>query len=426
MAPRHFDQRGKLFSTALAFFILLVAAHGQPHRTVDAATLDHKFLFGYQGWFACPGDGSPPNRWVHWFRKNQPASENATVDFWPDISELKSNELFSTAMTLPDGSPAKVYSTFNAQTVARHFQWMQANDLDGVFLQRFTTELAEPRFFALRNQVAANVQTGAEKSGRVFAVMYDISGQPTNTLLTRLTNDWNFLVHTQRLIASPRYLHHQGKAVVALWGFGFAGRHDTPQLALDVISFFKNAGCAVIGGVPTHWRTLKNDAQTNAAWRTAFRAFDVLSPWSVGRYQNDSEADAFSKNMILPDFVETKRNAQAYLPVIWPGFSWHNLNGGEPNQIPRQGGKFFWRQAFNAINDGSTMLYGAMFDEMDEGTAIFKLAPTAAQLPAQGKFVSLDADGTKLPSDWYLRLANEAGKMLRQEIPITNTPPISP
>jgi hypothetical protein len=26
---------------------------------VDATTLDRKLIFGYQGWFGCPDDGSP-------------------------------------------------------------------------------------------------------------------------------------------------------------------------------------------------------------------------------------------------------------------------------------------------------------------------------------------------------------------------------
>jgi hypothetical protein len=72
------------------------------------------------------------------------------------------------------------------------------------------------------------------------------------------------------------------------------------------------------------------------------------------------------------------------------------------------------------------MVYGAMFDEVDEGTAMYKLAPTAAQLPAQGTFVPLNIDGYSLNSDWYLRLADQAGKMLRGEIPVTSTIPITP
>jgi len=38
----------------------------------------------------------------------------------------------------------------------------------------------------------------------------------------------------------------------------------------------------------------------------------------------------------------------------------------------------------------------------------------------------LDVDGVNLPSDWYLRLANEAGKMLRGEIPLQSRLPIAP
>ena len=398
----------------------------QAQPEVDATTMNRKLLMGYQGWFVCPGDGSQVNGWRHWFRNDNPAATNATVDFWPDISELDTNELFSIGMTLPDGSTAKVYSAFNSKTVLRHFRWMQDNQLDGVFLQRFVSELSDPRFFALRNQVIANVRAGAEKYGRVFAIMYDISGQPANRLVSALTNDWNYLVRDMRITGSPRYLHHNGKPVVAVWGFGFAGRGDTPEQALAAIRFFKSAGCTVMGGVPAYWRTLNRDAQSDPAWAAVFRSFDIISPWSVGRYDDDASADHFSRDVIAPDVAAAKAAGCDYLPVIFPGFSWHNLNGGKSNQIPRRGGVFYWRQAFNAMNAGCTMIYGAMFDEMDEGTAIFKLAPTAGQLPVQGTFVPLDADGVKLPADWYLRLAGAAGKMLRGEIPLTNGVPIKP
>ena len=72
------------------------------------------------------------------------------------------------------------------------------------------------------------------------------------------------------------------------------------------------------------------------------------------------------------------------------------------------------------------MIYIAMFDEVDEGTAMFKLAPTSAQLPAQGSFVPLNIDGENVPSDWYLRLAGEAGRLLRGEIPLSPVRPIDP
>ena len=302
--------------------------------TVDPSTLTGKLLMGYQGWFACPGDGSAHNRWVHWFSNNTPDADNAHFDFWPDTSELDADELFSTSMTYSNGSPAKLYSAYKQKTVVRHFKWMQDNHLDGVFFQRFLSDLPGGNLSALRNQVAVNVRVGAETYGRVFAIMYDISGYSTNTLVSKLTNDWLYLVNTQRVTNSPAYLRHNGKPVVAIWGFGFSGRPDTPQQAQQAIDWFKAAGCTVMGGLPTHWRTLTGDAQTNAAWSSAFRSFDVISPWSVGRYGDNSGADSFRVNQIVPDLADCTSHGIDYMPVIFPGFSWANLqNNGllQPN-----------------------------------------------------------------------------------------------
>ncbi|HSU53663.1 MAG TPA: hypothetical protein VLT36_06365, partial [Candidatus Dormibacteraeota bacterium] len=393
---------------------------------VDASTLSRKLMMGYQGWFVCPGDGSAANTWQHWFSKQNPVATNLTVDFWPDISELGSNELFATGMTLPDGSPAKVYSAFNQTTVVRHFKWMKDNHLDGVFLQRFGSELSSATLFPFRNQVTANVRVGAETYGRVFSVMYDISGMSSNTLVSTLTNDWLYLVNTMQVTNSPSYVRHKGKPVVVIWGFGFTDRPGTPQDAQTVIGFFKSAGCTVMGGVPTYWRTLTSDSQTNTAWAAAYRAFDIISPWSVGRYSTVAQIDSFEINQIIPDLSDTRAHGVDYMPVIFPGFSWHNLNGGALNQIPRNGGTFYWRQAYDAIAAGCTMLYGAMFDEMNEGTSMLKMAPTAAQLPASATLVPLNIDGQALPSDWYLRLAGQASSMLRGQIPLQSQIPISP
>jgi len=400
-----------------AFFRLISA--------VDPSTMDRKLLMGYQGWFAAPGDGSAINSWVHWFGANTPTAADAQFDFWPDMSELGADELFSTSMTYSNGTTAKLYSAYNQKTVVRHFKWMQDNNLDGVFFQRFLSDLSG-NTLALRNQVATNVKVGAETYGRVFAIMYDISGYATNTLVSALTNDWLYLVNTQKVTNSPSYLRHKGKPVVAIWGFGFSGRLDSPQQAQQTIDWFHAAGCTVMGGLPTNWRTLNGDAQTNAAWANVFHSFDVISPWTVGRYSNNSGADTYLSNYITTDLADCTSHGIDYLPVIFPGFSWTNLNSGPFNQIPRNGGNFYWRQAYNAVQSGCSMIYGAMYDEVDEGTAMFKCVPTTAQLPAQGTFVSLNIDGYNLNSDWYLRLANQAGQMLRGQIPITNSIPITP
>ncbi len=53
---------------------------------------------------------------------------------------------------------------------------------------------------------------------------------------------------------------------------------------------------------------------------------------------------------------------------------------------------------------------------MDEGTAIFKCT---SQPPTGAQFVAY----TGVPSDHYLWLTGEAGKMLRDEIPFSKTMP---
>jgi len=406
---------------------------GAAAPVVDASTLSGKHVFGYQGWFACPGDGSEPDRWVHWFNGAPADPDHATFDLWPDVSELDADELFPTAMTLPGGAPASVYSAFTQKTVVRHFEWMKAAGIDGVLLQRFMNELTDPAFKALRDQVLQNVMAGAEQHGRVFAVMYDISGADAGTLNQNLIADWKYLVDTLQVTASDRYLQHGGKPLLAIWGLGFSDRPATAAQAQALIDELKSGVEAqyqvtLLGGVPTHWRTLApdTDTQTDPAWADVFRSFDVVSPWSVGRFSDDAGSDTFRSEHFEPDLAELEPLGIDYLPVVWPGFSWVNLNDGPLNQIPRRGGAFYWRQVYNALDSGATMLYGAMFDEVDEGTAFFKAAPTSATVPEQGTWLTLDADGIALPSDWYLRVAGAATEVVRGDRALTEQVPVSP
>lgn len=407
------------FCLALALLCAAALSASAEEPKVDAGTLNRKLMMGYQGWFGCPKDGSRWNSWVHWFGDGKPDADHATVDIWPDTSELSPDELFPTALTLPSGKPAMLYSAYNAKTVARHFEWMRKYGLDGVMLQRFTSEVGGGPSRDFRNQVTQNVRDGAEKNGRVFNIMYDISGQDESGLMDRLQKDWMYLVDTLKITESSSYLKHRGKPLLAIWGFGFEDRSGTPQQARDVIAWFKTKAdpkyrVTLMGGVPTAWRTLGFDSKKETEWGSIYRSFDVISPWAVGRYGDEGGADGFRDAWIVPDLKETTARGIDYMPVIFPGFSWRNLKkDSQLNAMPRQGGRFYWRQAFNAVNAKCTMLYGAMFDEVDEGTAMFKTAPTKAQIPVQGSWVTLDIDGYALPSDWYLRLAGEATKMLR-------------
>jgi len=44
-------------------------------------------------------------------------------------------------------------------------------------------------------------------------------------------------------------------------------------------------------------------------------------------------------------------------------------------------------------------------------------------IPANKYFLTLDADGTHVSSDFYLRLVNYGGKMLKGQIPYTTDEP---
>ena len=64
------------------------------------------------------------------------------------------------------------------------------------------------------------------------------------------------------------------------------------------------------------------------------------------------------------------------------------------------------------------MLYVAMFDEVNEGTAIFKCTDTPP-VSDVAKFVDMDGR----PSDHYLFLTGEGARMLRGERPLEKAMP---
>jgi len=400
-----------------ALLAALAGLSGPGHAAdpVSANMLSHKFIMGYQGWFSCPGDPGADGAWGHWFDGGSP-----TVDMLPDMSEAAPGERCPTPLVTPGRQPIEVFSSRNPATVDRHFRWMREHGIDGVALMRFGSVLQDPASRTAFDAVLQNVRHGAEANGRVFFVFYDISGLAVPEL-GGIAEDWARLL-AAGVTRSPAYLHHRGHPLLGVWGFGLPDRDATPAAAAALLARLRAesaaaGGVTLLGGVPAGWRTGSGDASPDAGWRAVYRSFAVLSPWSVGRYGDDASADAFRRDVIVPDLAETKRLGIDYMPVVFPGFSWTHLMGvrheagpSPLNEIPRRCGRFLWRQVFDAVSAGADTLFGAMFDEVDEGTAMFKTAPTAAQSAAG--FLTLDADRCRLPSDWYLRLAGAAAEVL--------------
>jgi hypothetical protein len=279
---------------------------------------------------------------------------------------------------------------------------------------------------ARSDNVLKNVMAAAEAYGRVFFVVFDISGVNPRTVTDDVRQDWRHLVEDLKLTASPAYLRDRGKPVVELWGFGLGDRPGNPEDVAALVADLKSgrdglAAATVIGGVPTHWRTLNIDAKSDAAWANVYRSYDVISPWSVGRFTDEAGADAFLRDVLKPDLAETHRLGLRYMPVVFPGFSWSNLmrNRGKLdqavlNRTPRNCGRFLWRQFDNVLTAGIDSIYVAMFDEADEGTAIFPAETRADKLPKGAQMVYLNQGGCSLPDDWYLQVTGAAARYLHE------------
>ena len=180
---------------------------------------------------------------------------------------------------------------------------------------------------------------------------------------------------------------------------------------------------------------------------------DVLSPWLVGRYKDNAGFDRNYQKLFVPDLERTHALGIGWAPVVFPGFSWSNLmrttGAGQVNfnGIPRNAGKFWQHQATafasmvatrttttaatttttttpapkqgraaaaaavaagaggRSRTDAPLFIYAAMFDELDEGTAMLKVVSSIQETPAEGQFLYYSADGVSLPSDFYLSLA---------------------
>ena len=174
--------------------------------------------------------------------------------------------------------------------------------------------------------------------------------------------------------------------------------------ANTIIDALNKRGYSVMLGVPTFWRDFGFDAIKNDSLHLLIKKCAIVAPWFVGRYDGNSYP-VFNQH-IKDDMAWCKANGVAYAPLAFPGFSWRNMNGPHARTIDRENGNFFWQQVAGAKAAGAEMLYIAMFDEMNEGTSIFKCA-TQSHLPLnpKGVFVQI-ADS--VGSDYYLWLAGQA------------------
>lgn len=421
---------------SLVFLILSTASCSDDHATpgeedpadsTDSVYIDPNALYnsytglvmaGYQGWFAAEGDDSRRG-WYHYEKGGcgfEPGC--STIDMWPDVSEYEVT--YETPFEYPDGSGAYLYSPYDESSVDLHFKWMQEYGLDGVHMQRFLGEVKPSNSRGKRhfNKVLENALAAAEKYERAISVMYDLSGSSSFDVLTYLETDWNELVEDYNLLDSeehPTYLRHNGKPLVTIWGVGFNDNRAYTIADVDtlVTRLLATNEVSVMLGVPYYWRTFGSDTENNPAFHELIKKVDIIMPWAVGRY----DINGYNPNNVAEDVKWCEQNGVDYVPLVFPGFSWANMHN-DPNlyhSIPRLEGDFLWRQIAGAKTEGAESLYVAMFDEVDEGTAIFKVS-NESDTPLNGdaglKFVGIEDN---LETDYYLWLIGQGANWIHGE-----------
>jgi len=397
-------------------------AQARPDATLDKPDgLTGRVVTGYQGWFRAEGDGSGLG--FHHYKKGRTFEPgNCSIDLWPDLAGFEDDELYPTAFRHKDDSTAHVFSSIHPKTVDRHFSWMAEYGIDGAFVQRFATHGAKARrdhrSLKFENRKLALCRDAAIRHDRCWVLMYDLSGLHDNDF-ERLAEDWKQLRRRMQLGTDPNdaaYLHLRGKPLVAIWGVGFSDDRDySLEKSEWFIRLLKHnpewGGMSIMLGVPYYWREQHRDAIDDPKLHEVLKLADVLSPWSVGRYRNGPNDAGKIMQHQRADREWCTRQDVDYLPVLWPGFSWQNLKGEKTSGVPRDGGRFLWRQFQAAAMAGNRAAYVAMFDEVDEGTAIFKCTNN----PPVGASEFKTYEG--LPSDHYLWLCREGGRLLRGEVP---------
>lgn len=370
---------------------------------VEANTLTGKVICGYQGWFRAGGDPSGQG-WVHYVHGD---FSDLTVDMWPDMSEYSDEEKYPVpGWTHSNGDQAYLFSSANKKTVIRHFQWMESYGIDGVAVQRFVSGLnySHPRESF---RIPGYAREAANRTGRTYFIMYDMSGDEN---VTKIRNDWHYLVDTMKITEDNRYLHHNGKPVIGVFGF-FSDRFAA-SLGEQVLDIFQNGDqyeAFVIGSGQWWWRS-----ETDTGWTEVFRRMDAWIPWNVGNYSGNYASTGYWRE----DKYEMDSSDVLYMPLIYPGFGWDNLQNQAPGTTTksRLKGNFMWQQFLTARSIGAEAVYVAMFDEIDEGTAIFKVTN---DIPVNHYFLTLDG----LPSDFYLLLTGFGTKIINGRVSMPNNMP---
>ncbi len=413
-------------------------------------------MAGYQAWFATPGDSRPAGYnggYVH-YQNGQTNNQgfrpgSTTIEYWPDMTEY--TKTYDTEFKYPDGTTATVFSSADPETIDLHFKWMRDYNIDGAVVQRFKSAVeATQSGNTSSREIIGRIVEAARKYNRAFFIEYDLSGFSKESDITNITRDWADLCRRYGLNdpnRCPTYVWQDGKPMVGFYGVGLKKVADTNNVSADMwLRLFDGlvgrdgdeGEVSVFAGTAYYWYhpdVTNSDATAFENYEPVYKRLAVISPWSPGRYSSMTAFDGDKLPLAIEDLKWCQDNGVLYAPIAFPGFSWANMRtiftrnadnsvtaALDPNNpydaCSREKGSFFWRQLYQYVNAGADGLFIAMFDEMDEGTCIFKCANTSnvpintSSFNSVGKFLGYD---DSLPTDWYLLLTGCAKSFLNND-----------
>ena len=444
-------------------------------------------MCGYQGWHGTPGDGcshNPDEAWPHYCDVNnhpfifEPGVLKNSIDFWPDITEYEKTYA-ADGFTYPDGSQAMVYSSYDESTVNLHFKWMKDYNIDGVFMQRFVSQITSSPALDHSDKVLASAMKASNEHARAISIMYDMVGMDASTSADVILNDAAALKSIYNLDDRSKgqryYLYHNGKPLIGLVSVGQKAASYTIAQAQEIVDGLQAMGFSVMLGVPAYWRNPGDgDCVNDSKITNLIKDVDIIMPWLVGVYDYDgttpTAVSKFSKyfsdtmddsktwygSTIKGDYSVAANYGVEYCPLVFAGFSDQNMHP-DHYVYDRHGGNFYWEQIYKNLNKGAKMLYVAMFDEIDEGTAIYKClrkSEVPSNVSATDYYVvcengvcrrsdtqvSVSGDGNwckkaselnikfqgfedDQESDYYLWLTGQASKILKGQATLTPNKP---
>jgi len=308
-------------------------------------------------------------------------------------------------------------------------------------------------------KVFENCLRAAKENGVAVMLEYDMSGLRSTdgaNVLKMISDDWNTLNATYHLTdpkECPQYVWEKGKPLVGIYALGMnrqdtddagngVGNFATPEQYETIIDGMEGrdnvkGAVSILAGTGYYWLLNKkdspagnSDAQDFEDWEELYKKVAVIAPWAVGRYSSKA-GFATHEAQVKQEAQWCKENGVVYAPVSFPGFSWRNLQtqwnregtefdpsfgGNKYDACPRLRGKFLWYQMGNYKQWGADALFIAMFDEVDEGTAIYKCAHkdrtpiNKNEYLTDGKFLYYEDD---IDSGYYMYLVGEAAKWMK-------------